>query len=72
VDGTRVTPRSLPGILAARKPGDGIEVLYARRGAVGETAVVLGRKSEPSYRITLLENPTPAQKALLDAWLKRP
>ncbi len=72
VDGTRVTPRSLPGILAARKPGDRIEVLYARRGHTGETEVTLGKKSEPTYRITPLEDPTPAQKALLDAWLKMP
>ena len=70
VDGMRVTPRSLPGILAARKPGDRIEVLYARRGTVGKTAVALGKKTEPTYRITPLEAPTPAQKALLDAWLK--
>ncbi len=70
MDGTRVTPRSLPAILAARKPGDRIEVLYARRGHTGETEVTLGKKSEPAFRITPIAEPTPKQKALLDAWLK--
>jgi hypothetical protein len=70
VDGTRVTPRSLPGILAARKPGDRVEVLYARRGTVGETEATLGKKAEPTYRITPRPDATAGQKNALDAWLK--
>ncbi len=72
VDGTRVTPRSLAGAVNGRKPEDRIKVLYSRRGTVRETEVALGRKAEPTYRIRPLENPTPAQKALLDALLKHP
>jgi predicted metalloprotease with PDZ domain len=72
VDGTRVTPRSLAGAVSGRKPEDRIKVLYSRRGTVRETEVALGRKAEPTYRIRPLENPTPAQKALLDALLKHP
>ena len=71
IDGERVTPRSLAGALKARKDGARIKVLYARRGRTEEAEVVLATKSEPSYRITPLEGPTPAQKALLDAWLKQ-
>lgn len=70
VAGTRVTPRSLPGTIDAHKPGDRVRVLYSRRGTVGEVDVTLGGKSEPSYRITQRADPTPGQKALLDAWLK--
>jgi predicted metalloprotease with PDZ domain len=70
VDGTRVDPRSLAGTLGGHKPGDKVKVLYARRGGVRETEVALGAKSEPSYKIATLENPSPAQKTLLDAWLK--
>ena len=70
VDGTRVDPRSLPGTLGGHKPGDKVKVLYARRGGVRETEVALGAKTEPSYKIAPLENPSPAQKAFLDAWLK--
>jgi predicted metalloprotease with PDZ domain len=70
VDGTRTNPRSLAGILGARKPGDKVKVLYARRGSVRETDVVLGAKAEPTYKIMPLAEPSPRQKALLDAWLK--
>ena len=70
VDGTRVDPRSLPGTLGGHKPGDKVKVLYARRGGVRETEVALRTKTEPSYKIAPLENPSPAQKAFLDAWLK--
>jgi predicted metalloprotease with PDZ domain len=70
IGGARVTPRSLPDTLNGHKPGDRVRVLYSRRGQVGETEVELGRKAEPSCRITRLENPTAGQKALLDAWLK--
>jgi predicted metalloprotease with PDZ domain len=69
-DGARVTQRSLAGTISSRKPGDKVKVLYARRGAVRETEVTLGKKTERSFRITPLANPAPGQKALLDAWLK--
>jgi predicted metalloprotease with PDZ domain len=68
VDGMRTNPRSLAGTLGAHKTGG--TVIYSRRGAVRETDVVLGLKSEPSYAIKPLADPTPAQKALRDAWLK--
>jgi len=69
-DGARVTQRSLAGTIGSHKPGDKVKVLYARRGTVRETEVTLGKKSERSFRITPLANPTAGQKALLDAWLK--
>jgi predicted metalloprotease with PDZ domain len=70
VDGARVTARSFTGTIGAHKPGESVRVLYARRGATGETEVVLGQKKEPSYRITPVKDPSAGQKALLDAWLK--
>jgi predicted metalloprotease with PDZ domain len=70
LDGTRVTQRSLAGTINSRKPGDKVKVLYARRGAVRETEAVLAKKTERSFRITPLANPSPEQKALLEAWLK--
>ena len=69
-DGARVTQRSLAGTVNSRKPGDKVKVLYARRGTVSETEVVLGQKKERNFRITPLADPTPRQKALLDGWLK--
>ncbi len=70
LDGERVTQRSLAGAINARKPGDRIEVLYARRGAVRKTELTLGTKTRLSFRITPLANQTPGQRALLDAWLR--
>ncbi|MCJ7487588.1 MAG: PDZ domain-containing protein, partial [Candidatus Aminicenantes bacterium] len=69
-DGTRVSQRSLAGMINSRKPGEKVKVLYARRGTLRETEVTLGKKTERSFRITPLEAPAPGQKALLDAWLK--
>ncbi len=70
VDGERTNQRSLAGVLAAHKPGDKIKVLYARRGDVKETDVILGTKADPSWKIAPLAGPTAQQKALLEGWLK--
>jgi predicted metalloprotease with PDZ domain len=70
LDGIRVTPRSFQGTLGARRPGDKVKVLYSRRGGVHEAEVILGTKAQPTFKIAPLENWTPRQKALLDAWLK--
>ena len=70
IDGTRVAQRSFAGTLSARKSGDKIKVLYARRGGVRETELTFGTKTEPTYKITPLADPTAQQKALFDDWLK--
>ena len=70
IDGTRVAQRSFPATVNARKPGDRIKVLFARRGGVRETELVLGVKTEPIFKITPLANPTVPQKALFEAWLR--
>jgi predicted metalloprotease with PDZ domain len=72
VGGVRVTPRSLPGAINAHKPGESVRILYSRRGKVGEAEVTLGRKAEPTYRISRAAAPSAEKKALLDAWLKQP
>ncbi len=70
LDGTRAAPRSFPAMLGSHRPGDKVKVLYTRRGGVREAEVVLGAKSQPTFKILLRDNPTLRQKALLDAWLK--
>ncbi len=70
IDGTRVAQRSFPATVNARKPGDRIKVLFARRGGVRETELVLGVKTEPTFKITPLADPTVPQKALFEAWLR--
>jgi len=41
-----------------------------RRGGVRETELTFGTKTEPTYKITPLADPTAQQKALFDAWLR--
>jgi predicted metalloprotease with PDZ domain len=71
VDGERVTQRSLAGAIDGHRPGDKVKVLFSRRGGVHEAEVILCRKAERSFRISVLAEPTSEQKAILDAWLKR-
>jgi predicted metalloprotease with PDZ domain len=70
LDGVRVTSRTLGETLNARKPGDTVRVLVSRRNAIREFDVVLGKKTERSFRIRPLPNPTPLQTAILEGWLK--
>jgi predicted metalloprotease with PDZ domain len=70
LDGVRVTSRTLGEILNARKPGDTVRILLSRRNAIRELDVVLGKKTERSFRIRPLPNPTPLQSAILEGWLK--
>ena len=70
LDGVRITPGSFVATIKARMPGDKVKVLFARRGAVLEAELALGTKTERSFRITPLADPSPRQKALLEAWLK--
>ena len=67
IDGLRVTARSIVEVLAAKKPGDTARVLVARRGAVREIPVVLGPKTERSFRIKPAATPSPLQAAILKA-----
>jgi predicted metalloprotease with PDZ domain len=70
LDGTRVTARTLGDALALRRPGDTIRVLVSRRGGTREIEVVLGERTERSFRITPLPAPTPLQTSILESWLR--
>jgi predicted metalloprotease with PDZ domain len=70
IDGARVNPRSLAETLNAKKPGDKVRVLAARRGQMREFEVVLGRRAERSFRITPIPNPDPLQAGILNSVLK--
>lgn len=70
LDGIRADPRMLDGILESRRPGETLRVLVSRRTGVKEFEIVLGRKSERSFHITPISDPTPLQSAILDGMLK--
>jgi predicted metalloprotease with PDZ domain len=70
LDGVRVTPRTVGEMLDTKKPGDTARILLSRHGAIRELDVVLAKKTERTFRITPLPNPTPLQTAILEGWLK--
>jgi predicted metalloprotease with PDZ domain len=65
LDDTRVTSRTMSEMLNSRKAGDKVRVLISRRNAIREVEVVLGKKTERSFRIKPLANPNPLQAAIL-------
>jgi len=70
LDGTRVNAKSLDDALKLRKPGDKMRVLLSRRGTVRELEVELGQKSERSFKIKPMANPSTEQAAILADWLR--
>jgi predicted metalloprotease with PDZ domain len=72
IDGIRAAARTMGEILGTRKPGDRIRVLISRRNMVREVEVVLGGRSERSFRFGLLPNPDALQSLILKDWLRDP
>jgi len=70
LDGARVSSRMMGEFFNSKKPGDKVRVLISRRGQLHEVEVVLGKKTERSFRIKPLSNPTPLQAEILKNWLK--
>jgi predicted metalloprotease with PDZ domain len=70
LDGIRVHPPSMGQVLESKKPGDKVRVLLARRGTVREVEVTLGKKTERSFQIKPIADPTPLQSAVLGDWLR--
>lgn len=72
LDGVRTDGRKLTDLLKASKPGGKLRILLARRGRTREIDVVLGAKTERTFRITLMTSPNPLQAAIRKDWLGEP
>jgi len=70
LDGIRATSRILDRILDSKKAGDKLRVLISRRNQTREIEVTLGKKTERSFKISLMSDPTPLQSMILEDWLK--
>ncbi|MGA2585528.1 MAG: PDZ domain-containing protein [Candidatus Aminicenantales bacterium] len=70
LDGVRAQARTLSELLGAGKAGDKVKVLISRRNINREVEVVLGKKTERSFRMKPIANPTPLQAAIFRDWLK--
>jgi predicted metalloprotease with PDZ domain len=70
LDGIRANARSIDQVLESKKPGDTVRILLARRGTIREVEVTLGKKTERSFQIKPVVDPTPLQSAVLGDWLR--
>jgi predicted metalloprotease with PDZ domain len=70
VDGSPIGNRTMDDILKTKKPGDTMKVVVARPDRIEEINVVLGTKMERSFKLSVMDNPTPLQAAILKDWLK--
>jgi predicted metalloprotease with PDZ domain len=72
-DGPEVTTNSFQQLLDAKKPGDAIEVKYARGSSTHRVKVVLEHKmGNSTFDLTPQPHPTPLQAAILKDWLRGP
>jgi predicted metalloprotease with PDZ domain len=70
LDGIQATSTILDQILDSKKPGDKLRILISRRNKARQVEVVLRKKTERSFKISLMSNPTPLQSMILEDWLK--
>jgi predicted metalloprotease with PDZ domain len=70
VDGERAGPGTMAGLRERKKPREQVRILVARNQRLHEYLVVLGKKSERSFAIQTLADPTPLQAAILKSWLR--
>jgi predicted metalloprotease with PDZ domain len=69
IDGRRVDEGSLRRRLEARKPGESVELVFARREWLQTTKVVLAEPSPDGYEIIPASNASEAARQLGAAWL---
>lgn len=69
IDGRRVDDSGLRRRLEARKPGESVELLFARRDWLQSTRVVLAEPSPEGYEIIAAHGASEGARALGAAWL---
>jgi len=70
LDGVRADARMWNGWFAAKKSGDRVAVEIARGKRIQTIEVVLGTKTERTFRLKPMSNPDPLQAAIFKDWLK--
>ncbi len=70
IDGNRANLRSLNETLKSKKAGEKIQVQISRRNKISSFEVTLGKKTERTFDIKPMENPTKLQSEILQTWLK--
>jgi predicted metalloprotease with PDZ domain len=70
VDGERAAAGTMAELRERKKPGEKIRIMVARDQRIREYLVGLGKKTERSFAIKPLANPSPLQAAILKSWLR--
>ncbi len=70
IDDYRVPPDGLEGRLKDYRPGEKATLLVARRELLTRLPITFGEKPKDRWKLEVLPNATPAQKAHLAAWLE--
>jgi len=70
LDGIRADARMWNGAFASRKAGDKVAVEIARGKKIQTIEVILGTKTERTFRLKPMPNPDPLQAAIFKDWLK--
>jgi predicted metalloprotease with PDZ domain len=71
IAGVEVTRSNLRDVLAKHAPGEELALQLVRGEAPLEVALKVGVRERTTCRLRRAEQPSPAQKKLLDAWLGR-
>lgn len=70
INGKKATADMFNKIIADAKPGDKINLSVPDSNKTRKLDFIFRIKRERSYKITTIENPDPAQKQILESWLK--
>ncbi len=70
VNKTKATGTQVNQIISAAKPGEKIILTVSVNNTYTTKEIILGTKTERTFAITPMPNPTPLQKQILESWLK--
>ena len=70
IDGVKANAEVFRALPKNKQPGEKVKLRLSYRGEEREIEVTLGQKTERSFRITPIKNPSSLQNAILKSWLK--
>jgi predicted metalloprotease with PDZ domain len=70
IDHQKPTPNTLKEVLFAKQIGESIEIVYVRNNLQSQKSIPTQQKSERSFPITYLPNPTALQQQIFQSWSK--
>ncbi|HET9679257.1 MAG TPA: PDZ domain-containing protein [Gammaproteobacteria bacterium] len=70
IDDIRITEDNYKDRMKHYPPQSEVRVTFSRRGELRELNVTLGAKPAEKWELKIVENPSEAQKARLESWLK--